>query len=231
MMEVKKDLVSPLNSEIKYFDMLNSIMANLVDDFLVRIITKHDMHHRKFLWIRHDVDHSLLKALDMAEMENDYGYRSTYFFLHTAPYWDSVELKHCVKSMQKLGHGIGLHHNVLWNVESPEPQAVFERELKKLEDISNSRIRMVSAHGNVENLNLWHYLPSEYLIKDAYHLRRDAYLSDSGHKWNGWIGENVPAFEFGGRTGMGAVDTINKFNAMPEGVMQLLVHPCWWEKE
>ena len=62
---------------------------------------------------------------------------------------------------------------------------------------------------------------------EAYFVRRDAYLTDSGHTWRGAV-KQIPPFEAFNKF-EGAVDTVQKFNAMQEGVMQLLVHPCWWE--
>ena len=81
------------NQEIEYFDLLTSIQANLVDDTRMAFIDRGliPVKNRKFLWIRHDVDYDLEKAVNMARAEAEYGYYSTYFLLHSAPYWKCTD--------------------------------------------------------------------------------------------------------------------------------------------
>lgn len=72
--------------------------------------------------IRHDVDGDIVAATEMARIEAEYGIRSTYFVLHTAPYHatfedgivhrydDVVEL---YLEIQELGHEIAIHTDIL----------------------------------------------------------------------------------------------------------------------
>lgn len=63
--------------------------------------------------LRHDVDHDIDVALEMARIEHDLGYRATYYLLHTAPYWNTPEFFDKSLALQEYGHEVGLHVNVL----------------------------------------------------------------------------------------------------------------------
>ncbi|MEM7095222.1 MAG: hypothetical protein AAF567_19645 [Actinomycetota bacterium] len=72
--------------------------------------------------IRHDVDGDIVAAREMARIEAEYGIRSTYFVLHTAPYHatfeDGVvhryeEVAELYLEIQDLGHEIAIHSDPL----------------------------------------------------------------------------------------------------------------------
>jgi len=72
--------------------------------------------------IRHDLDMDLGAALPMAQVEARLGVRSTYYVLHTAPYYGTFSgdafhrhdaVRHAFREMQDRGHEIGLHADAL----------------------------------------------------------------------------------------------------------------------
>ncbi|MFT4561412.1 MAG: hypothetical protein ACI9BW_001153 [Gammaproteobacteria bacterium] len=72
--------------------------------------------------IRHDIDIDVRTALTLAELEQQYGIRSTWFVLHTAPYYGEFEggkfkrhdaMLHVYKRLQDLGHEIALHTDAM----------------------------------------------------------------------------------------------------------------------
>ena len=72
------------------------------------------------VFIRHDIDQDLLVALEMAEIENLYGIKSTFFILLTG-YHMSTWMKNdmtknklisILKKMEELGHEIGFHYDM-----------------------------------------------------------------------------------------------------------------------
>jgi hypothetical protein len=68
----------------------------------------------RVIGLRHDVDNVIEPAVRFAEWEADRGYRSTYYILHTAPYWQDKDL--LVRSLDRIaefGHEIGIHNNAL----------------------------------------------------------------------------------------------------------------------
>ncbi len=88
--------------------------------------------------IRHDVDADIRVSLTEAEIEYKYGCRSTFYILHTAPYYgswvDGVHhrngcMAHIYRKMQDLGHEIALHTdplNLYQNMKLDGAQAVRE---------------------------------------------------------------------------------------------------------
>lgn len=64
--------------------------------------------------MRHDVDNSIEPAVALAEWEAVRGYRSTYFILPTAPYWeDKPLLERSLARIADCGHEIGYHLNAI----------------------------------------------------------------------------------------------------------------------
>lgn len=258
----RQELISPKNDhKINYFDLLDKINANLVNDVKMRFINNRKVviYKTKHLWIRHDVDHDLDKALTMARLESELGYYSTYFLLHTAPYWKNGDTQ-AMKELVRLGHGIGIHNNALaeWvrNQDGPKPITMIRNAKMRIEDITGRPVFFTSAHGDKLcrekgfcNYDMWfespyprgHFNYTEDIMHDfssieriglmeAYFVRRDAYLTDTGYKWQGAINDEIPPFEkFDNPRGVNP--TIRQFNNMQSGVMQLLVHPFWWEVE
>ena len=65
--------------------------------------------------LRHDCDSgdSLRIATHMAAWEAERGYRSTYFLLHSSPYWLSDDFESHVEEILSYGHEVGIHVNAL----------------------------------------------------------------------------------------------------------------------
>lgn len=64
--------------------------------------------------LRHDVDHDLDLALEMAFWEHRRGVRATYYLLPSAPYWgDDKDFDLKVLQLADYGHEVGLHLNGL----------------------------------------------------------------------------------------------------------------------
>ncbi|KAA0213213.1 MAG: hypothetical protein EDM82_13365 [Cyanobacteria bacterium CYA] len=88
--------------------------------------------------IRHDVDADMRAAVAEAEIEKMYGARTSYYILHTAPYYgtwiDGVHhrngcMAHLYRQIQDLGHEIALHTDPLHlyqNMKLDGAQAVRE---------------------------------------------------------------------------------------------------------
>lgn len=68
----------------------------------------------RVIGMRHDVDNHIEPAVEMAMWEAERGYRSTYFILHSAPYWDDKPLLNsAVDEIASYGHEIGIHNAAL----------------------------------------------------------------------------------------------------------------------
>lgn len=237
-----REIKSGRNPEIEYFELLSSIEANLLDDTRMKKINDGlmDVHNKKFLWIRHDIDYDLNKAFAMALAEKEHGYYATYFLLHTSPYWDHPNFDEVVKAISDLGHNIGIHNNALTleHEQGSVPFVTIKRAKDRIEKITNFPVYSTSAHGDrlchargFMNYDMWKEHPDlleSFGMFEAYFVRRDAYLTDSGAKWRGALSRDIPSFEQFDNV-VGAVETVKRFNGLQEGIMQLLVHPCWWD--
>jgi hypothetical protein len=140
-----------------------------------------------FVIIRHDIDRKPLNALKMAELENEIGVRSTYYFRY--PYTFKVEI---IKRIIDMGHEIGYHYEVLSKANGDHEKAkeLFEKELGKFREIYD--VKTICMHGSplskFDNRDLWkaYNFTSFGIIGESYlSLGKDVdYFSDTGRNWN-----------------------------------------------
>ncbi|MEO0258424.1 MAG: hypothetical protein ABIM32_03190 [candidate division WOR-3 bacterium] len=108
--------------------------------------------------LRHDVDYHPFKALEIAQMENKMGIRSTYYILPTAFYYgfmDSIRgfirykfMLEVYKRIYALGHEIGIHNDLLTvMVVYREDPIEFNRQDFEFLSEGGIRIRGTSSHG------------------------------------------------------------------------------------
>lgn len=216
--------------------------AEIGGDYITLINMIHD-HDR--LYLRHDVDHDILRATDMARLEADNGIRSTYFLLPTAPYFDySPKFVTEVEKLGELGHMIGLHNNALTeHIRDSKPLTRCISDPLDFLRKCVGTVNMTASHGDkfiirkkLVNYQMWKESNrpwngptlslKSYGLKEAYFEPRAAYLSDTGGKWRGGRIEGQ-AFEdaFGE---VNPIETIQHFNRTDEGILHLLIHPFWW---
>jgi len=118
--------------------------------------------------LRHDVDIDLNVAYKFSQIESSLGFRSTYFILHSAPYYlvnpgnmevHSNEIIPILKSMQNERHfEIGWHNDlvtlqVIYNIN---PVTFFHNELNWLRS-NGIKIYGTAAHGS-NYCKTYHYL-------------------------------------------------------------------------
>jgi hypothetical protein len=100
--------------------------------------------------LRHDIDHSLDLALEVAHHEHARGIRATYFLLHTHPYWRDEQLLLKCRQLVAYGHEVGLHINLLtqwFTREIDDPALVLRSILQQLRSAGIDVVGM-SAHGD-----------------------------------------------------------------------------------
>jgi hypothetical protein len=167
--------------------------------------------------MRHDVDLSIEKALEMAILENKLNVSSTYFFLLTSDFYNisNISTKNTIRKIHQLGHNIGLHFDekqyIINNVSD------FTRELEKEKQIFQSilelEIHMFSNH-RPSNFVL-NGLADDYLtLKNAYSktfFREMKYLSDSRMNWREDVDELI--------------------NSKKNSRYQICIHPFWYSAE
>lgn len=101
--------------------------------------------------LRHDCDseESLATAVEMARWEQERGYRSTYYILHTSPYWQAPGFEEKLEQIAACGHEIGIHANAL--AESlrtgENPDLILDRAIRVLRDLGHL-VRGAAGHGD-----------------------------------------------------------------------------------
>ncbi|MEX2025564.1 MAG: hypothetical protein WD993_10895 [Thermoleophilaceae bacterium] len=104
---------------------------------------------RNVVALRHDVDHDLDLALELAAAECERGVRASYFLLHTAPYWRDPHFDVKVRQLCEYGHEVGLHVNVLAEWHRCVVDDVEERIAEVLARLRKAApVAGVSAHGD-----------------------------------------------------------------------------------
>jgi hypothetical protein len=193
------------------------------------------------LGLRHDVDDRLESAVEFARLEHARGIRSTYFILHTAPYYRrSASFLPTLRLLQdELGHEIGWHNDLLTLhfLYGVDVGSYLSSELEWLRS-GGIDIRGTAAHGSPHSHSLgyhnnylfrgWDELvagrdrtevpkldPADFGLEyEAYHLSYDRYFSDS-------------AFDARGRRAH--PDTFDARALRTDEKAVALVHPCHWD--
>ena len=172
---------------------------------------------RPTLFVRHDIDLSLERALAMADVEADEGVAATFLVMVDSPLYDLEEAtsREVLHRLRALGHEVGLHLDLGERGERPrrdELLALLDNARRRLEDVMGADVRSVSFHRP----------PDALVALVAGHERlgglvnaysgglMGCYLADSAGRWR--HGDPLPAI------------------AHPAGdVLQLLIHPFWWD--
>jgi hypothetical protein len=164
--------------------------------------------------LRHDVDFSLRKALEMAQLDQEAGATSTFFILFTAPYSNPLteEGVHLIKEIAALGHECGLHYDCTGFELLTEEQRQKRILLfaSSLEDVTGLPIRTIAQHK-----------PAKSPIRQEFPLFRDAY-NDAYFKDIPYISDSRKTFFYHADV-LGFIKQHKK--------CQLLTHPIWWNKE
>lgn len=107
--------------------------------------------HADVIAMRHDVDagHALGVAADMAEWEAERGYRSTYYILHSSPYWGTKDFPRLLERIASAGHEIGMHTNALAESfrQNRDPDLILEDALRTLRSFGYP-VRGIVGHGD-----------------------------------------------------------------------------------
>jgi hypothetical protein len=169
---------------------------------------------KRHLLLRHDVDLSLSRAVEMAEAEAAIGVTSSYFVLLNTEMYNahSASGRRALRRLTDLGHRIGLHldHNGVADGDLAALDGVAKRECEALEDLVGSAVRAITFHR-----------PAKWLLglsvdiagrRQGYHPRffgPDRYCSDSEGRFRFHVPLEHPAVKDG-------------------RALHLATHPIWW---
>jgi hypothetical protein len=164
----------------------------------------------RFTILRHDVDYSVIKAREMAEVEHRLGVGSTLFLLLSSPYYNLLSEANlrAARDIIAMGHEIGFHYDtdLVADLDTDRQAAEIARQARVLGSMLGVEITAIAQHN-----------PSVTPVRvkvdgfvDAYsdrYFKQIAYLSDS-------------------RRLFGTPDLEQFFRVNDRA--QLLIHPLWW---
>jgi hypothetical protein len=142
------------NHELDYIELIKSIGQ------VVPVVEYNNTN----IALRHDVDHSLIHAMKIAELEHQNNIRSTYYLLPPEAYfsnyygkWNHIhpylgdQTKFFAKKLISMGHEVGLHSNLvtICMQSQKEPNIILEAILNDFKKIG-IEIKTVAAHGDTQ---------------------------------------------------------------------------------
>lgn len=170
---------------------------------------------RGLVFLRHDVDLSLHRALDVAKLESRIGVQSTFFFLVSSDLYNlsSRASGAILDEIRDLGHQVGLHFDISAGSESQVLHRL-NNELELLGSLTKSPIRYFSQH----KPTTYGFVPLRH--GSAIDVREQTvadgscvtYCSDSGGFWSHG-------------------DYVDRGLRPDAESLQLLLHPIWWASE
>ena len=136
--------------------------------------------------LRHDIDNSIEKSIQLAELEAQLGVKSTFFVLVTSDFYN-VASKKSLKGLHKiqmLGHEIGLHFDEVAYDELHDVVGAIKKEARILADIIGAEITTVSMHRpSQKTLEANYEIPGMINSYSKTFFNDFKYLSDSRRRW------------------------------------------------
>jgi hypothetical protein len=192
--------------------------------------------------LRHDVDNVIAPAVQMAEWEAERGYRSTYFILHTAPYWEhKATLKAALAEIAHCGHEIGFHLNAITKAieTGRDPLEILYYDLGELRDYGYP-VRGVVAHG--DSACYQHNFVNDELFTESARpsygtpdrvvggvTLRPVSRATFGFDYDpNWLSRAQYLSDSGGRWSQPFERVAETYPF--EGQLHILVHPDWWSE-
>ncbi len=164
----------------------------------------------KNILLRHDVDLSLEKALEMAKLESKLGIISTFFIRVNSTFYNIFEERnhYIVTQILLLGHNLGLHFDPLmyknFNLSINEG---IKNDIKILQFYFKIKIEVVSQHRPFLLGKQTNKFIENYSAYSSFYMKKFKYISDSCQNWR----------EFDLEVALQKFDKI-----------QVLIHPEWW---
>lgn len=193
------------------------------------------MPSKKTIILRHDVDRRPENALMMAQLENEYGIKASYYF-RIVKQSNSPDI---IKKISKLGHEIGYHYEDLSIAKGDYNKAIelFKTNLDYFRQFYP--IKTVCMHGSPLSKydNRLIRKRNDYrdygIIGEPYFdidFENVAYLTDTSRKWNS-SNENIrdkvkTNFSFDFKSTFKIINAVNN-NEIPDIIM-LNIHPQRW---
>lgn len=121
---------------------------------------------KKYIVLKHDVETDVIKAFELAKIENKYGHKGSYYVqAYLLKNEKNISL---LKQMKKMGHEISYHYDVMDSCNGDLPNAIKEFEQnKRIFENNGFPIITVCQHGNpvIERIG---YTSNRDFFRDSY---------------------------------------------------------------
>lgn len=199
-----------------YTSLLNELKKDYEFTSFSRVKYSHQSLHSKVI-LRHDIDLSLEKAVEMAEQEAEMDIPAVYFLFLRSPFYNLFSHKgeKLVKRIIELNHYIGLHfdYSPFMNITPAEVTYHILKQVDFMEKFYSIKLDSVSFHRPFDidffqklELGIYPHAYEKVFLKDF------KYISDSRGLWRYGHPFDQEAFK----------------NKLP---LQILIHPIWWKKD
>ena len=169
------------------------------------------------VFLRHDVDLSPRRALEMARLEADAGVSATYLFLLSSPLYNPFEgeQRTNIREIASLGHDVGIHFSThqYWAKDDPPTDAALRDRVAAERSAFDAVIDADAAPA------VSFHIPPDWVLDRRFDGFRSAYepalfseigyVADSGQRWR----EDPP-----------------RIAELPDA-LQVLTHPGLWGDE
>lgn len=255
---IEKIIRSRYDSEARFtWDQYKELLT-VLSDKKFRVLTVNEMRNTYdssvvVIGMRHDIDNHPFKALEMCDIEKQFGIRATYYVLATAQYYGHIingkaerypEMGALYKSLYKNGAEIGIHNDLLTVMITfnGDPLAFNRNELKYYKSLG-IRIYGTAAHGSnlakelkISNASIFKDFSTEksVIYKERSYPLGQYTLKEYGYKYEAYhVGFNKYYSEATGKWNdpEGFNGILNKLrNSVPGDRIEILTHPDWWGK-
>lgn len=171
-----------------------------------------NVKNKKVVWLRHDLDHSIEKAVLISDLERSVGAKATYCIRFASPF-DNIFSKKNQQAIMKIynrGHDLALHfEREAWSSNNLDYEV--KRQIQTLERFFPIKSNIISFHRPQEDI--FNKKLDDFINTYERKFFGDVlYLSDSTGTWRSGCPCNN-------------LDKENKKN------YQFLTHPVWWGRE
>lgn len=166
-----------------------------------------------FVILRHDIDFSIAKAVEMAQLDATVGARSTFFVLLTTPYYNPLDEENLarLRSIVDLGHEIGLHIDC-----SGFDSLSREQQRRRVQ----TQAACLESHLGVQIHSIAQHKPTAAKIRPEFPGYTDAY-SKAYFNDIGYISDSRMVFRVS--------DVYGFFRDHQRS--QAVLHPVWWHAQ
>lgn len=163
-------------------------------------LNKNEIHQKKTIVNRVDIDFSVKKTKRLVDLFNDLNIKASFFLRLHAPEYNpfSFENYKIIKYLVESGHELGYHseiidQSIIWNEDAAD---CLKRDIEVINKMFNVEVKGVASHGGLtglNNLDFWKdrvasqfdLLYEAYDKQPAFNLFQESfYVSDS--EWTRW---------------------------------------------